>query len=75
MKAGQGARLRQGFGATRCCGQIVAHIRFCETNPPFFDGIFDVRAYDRVDCVGNLKIILWVRFPKRTHFKGGWEEN
>src|ERR1039457_626246 len=37
-------RLRQGFGATRCCAQLGAYIRFCETNPPFFDGFLDGSA-------------------------------
>src|ERR1035438_453450 len=31
-------RLRQGFGATRCCAQLGAYIRFCETNPPILGG-------------------------------------
>jgi hypothetical protein len=46
-------RLRQGYGATRCCAQLGAHIRFCETNPPFREEILNVTYYEYVVCHRN----------------------
>ena len=61
-------RLRWGFGATRCWGQFGAYIRFCETNPPFFDRFFDVTGCLHGCYVGMLRNIsvgsFWKTNPK-----------
>jgi hypothetical protein len=46
-------RLRLRYGATRCYAQLGAHIRFCETNPPFWEGILNVTYYEYVVCHRN----------------------
>jgi hypothetical protein len=46
-RLGNGVRRRTlCYGATRCCAQLGPYIRFCETNPPFFGGVFVVIGYE-----------------------------
>ena len=71
FKRTRGIRRRQGFGATRCCAQLGAYIRFCETNPPFCDDVFDATATAHGSCGGNLRNIRWVRFGKTNPNVGG----
>src|ERR1039457_900325 len=75
-------RLRWGFGATRCWAQAYsaralrrpsdgAYIRFCETNPPFFDRVFDVTVCLHGCYVGMLRDISVGSFWKTNPKTGG----
>ena len=58
----------------RCCAQLGAHIRFCETNPPFFERIFGVSDYEYICCEGNMRGksvgSFWKTNPKSGGFGG-----
>src|ERR1035441_9820111 len=60
-----------GVGATRCCGQLGAPIHFCETNPFYVPSVFDVSISFTEPYAVCRGICKWVRFGKRTHFRGG----
>jgi len=51
-----------------------APIRFCETNPPFFEGIFDGSDYEYVCCEGNMREksvgSFWKTNPPERVFDG-----
>ncbi len=66
----RGIRLRQGYGATRCCTQLGGPIRFCETNPPFCEGDFDVSFLFTETYAVCSGICRWVRFGKTNPISG-----
>src|SRR5260221_6901769 len=67
-------RLRQGYGATRCCAQLGAYVCFCETNPPFFWRIYDVTFSIYGSCGGKAQINSVGSFWKTNPLLGvfGW---
>src|ERR1700722_17820790 len=59
-------RFRQGYGATRCCAQLGAYIRFCETSPPFSGEIYDVTFTAYGNSAGK---------PERNSVGSVWKTN
>jgi len=80
-RVGAAIRLRQGYGATRCCAQLGGHknMCFCETNPPFFVHILDAMVTAQGSCGGMLRRIsvgsFWKTNPPEGCFGGAKGEN
>src|SRR5690242_18349383 len=63
MRKGWTIRLREEASAVAHCAWRTGrrhkkdppHIRFCETNPPFFDGVYDGSANEYIGCGRNLR--------------------
>src|ERR1035441_6449681 len=60
-------------GAIRCCAQLGAPIRFCETNPFCFVAFFDVSLLFTEAYAVCSSVYKWVRSSKTNPFwRGFW---